>query len=1174
MVFRVFVKVVIVTIFLTSVLAHGRNIDVDENPLYTNTTKLKVGVSYPSFYPFDIVTKGNSLHYDGISKDILSVLSEMLNAELDFIFFNSRNEAINALINNEIDIIPTANSYEETFGLTLTKVYFEDKPILYRSAKVEEHEIKTISLAYEYLDERILHEKFPDKRFLFYPSREDAIAAAVFGETDAVISDLLSVNYSINNYYIGALKTSKILDINSKGFSFALKKENSKLKNKLNNAIDNIDNSKLQLIMYKWNGGGLTPPTVKDLDLIRNMIGNDFEDKIINVGISNYLAPFSYLDEYNNPQGVIIEILNMLNIYSDIKYKIINHSSLDKRLRLLESSDIDVLLLDKSISSDRNLIFSNVLYSNPYVYIIQNGQDFNKVKILCMFSNKSLMKKIDLSLYKIIPVDNYISALDCVDKNINSTAIMPISIANYYITHYFNNSLLVHNVNYNLPTAEIVFAAKSNNKNLIGNLNTIIDNIPRSQFEFIANMWRRNALPINSTWMDYKYSIYTITISFFIIIFISLTYLFFAKKAFKNERELKKEINEQLKFVQDMLDSIPMPIYFMNEKMIITITNKEFKKCFYSGGDNFLNLYFSLGGAQLHNFINLNLEAFKSKRILVNDSILNVNEKDYSYYQWFYPYCNTSGNISGIIGGFIDVSEKQQLIDQFEKAKIEAERANSAKSLFLATMSHEIRTPMNVIISALDLVINHKLDEMENDSYLKIAYNSANELLALIGDILDISKIEEDELDILPSKNNIKDCINSTFNMFYGLAKQKNISMYLDYDESIISQLLFDKLRLKQILSNVLSNAIKFTDDGFVKVIVKNKFNTENRQSILFQVIDTGIGIPASELGKLFKKFSQAKNSNNRGGTGLGLMICKKLCELMAGNIILTSNVSRGTTVTISLEFPISSIEVEDVHDKVNHDFSEDLNILIVDDHSSNRIILSKQLTSMGHNVITACSGEGALDIIDSQENIKIIITDCHMPGMSGYELAKKIRSIDKIKMRQRVILGFTANAQLEVKDKCIQSGMDDCMFKPISVSDLRKTINKFTMIFYSSPSIKYIKNIPSLEETSFGALINKDKIFELLNLGVSIELVFDEFKKCFLDDLINLKDSSLSFDESLEIIHRIKGASNILGFTMLVKNCIHIENSNKISKSDLDILLSVFFTTEECFSKINKSLQ
>ncbi|EGR2831265.1 transporter substrate-binding domain-containing protein [Vibrio cholerae] len=1174
MAFRVIIKMLIINIFLTSSIAYGSNIDVDKGPIEINTTKLKVGVSYPSFYPFDIIKNDNNLQYEGISRDILLVLSEMLNVEFEFIFFNSRNEAINALINNEVDIIPTANNYEETFGLALTKVYFEDHPILYRSAKIEDYEIKSISLAYEYLDENTLREKFPDKRFLFYPSREEAIAATVFGETDAVISDLLSVNYSINNYYIGALKTSKILDINSKGFAFALKNERKELKKILNNAIDNIDNNMFQLIMYKWNGGGLTPPTIKDIESIKNLVGNYFEGKEINIGISNYLAPFSYLDEYNNPQGIVIEILNMLNIYSKINYKINNQSSLEKRLSLLESGDIDLLLVDKSISSDRNLIFSNVLYSNPYVYIIRNGQDFNKVSALCMFDNKSLMKKIDLSLYKVITVDNYISALDCVDKNINSTAIMPVSIANYYITHYFNSSLSVHNVNYNLPTAEIVFAANTNNKDLIGNLNKILDNIPRSQFEFIANMWRRNALSINSTWMDYKYSIYTITISFFIIIFISLTYLIFAKRAFNKERTLKKEIDEQLKFVQDMLDSIPMPIYFLNEKMSITITNKEFKKCFYSGRNNLLDLYCSLGGKQLHHFISLNLKALKSKQILFNDSILDLNGNIYSYYQWLYPYCNISGNISGVIGGYVDVSEKQQLIDRLERAKIDAERANSAKSLFLATMSHEIRTPMNVIISALDLVMNHNLDKSENNSYLKIAYNSANELLALIGDILDITKIEENELDIMPSKNNIKDCVNSTFNMFYGLAKQKNISMYLDYDESIISQLLFDRLRLKQILSNVLSNAIKFTDDGFVKVIVKNKFNINDRQSILFEVIDTGVGIPTSEFGKLFKKFSQANNSKNRGGTGLGLMICKKLCELMGGNITLTSNHSKGTTVTISLEFPIAFTEVEKMNYEIDDYFSDTLNILIVDDHSSNRLILSKQLTSMGHNVITASSGEGALDILDSQDNIQIIITDCHMPGMNGYELATSIRSLDKIKMRQRVILGFTANAQLEVKDKCIQSGMDDCMFKPISVSDLREIINKFAKIFHSQSSSKQVKKIQSIEEESFCDQIDKEKILELLNAGVPIELVFDEFKKCFLGDLANLNDSYLSLEESLEIIHKIKGASNILGFTMLVKSCIHVENSNKISKSDLDNILSVFFATEECFNKIYKSLQ
>ncbi|WP_217541185.1 response regulator [Vibrio metschnikovii] len=1116
----------------------------EEKKYLSFKNKLRVGVNHSSFIPFDIIEEGyESTIYSGISSEILSIISDVLDVDVEFYFFNNRNEAIAAVLRDEIDLITSSNAYELQYGLMLSKIYFYDRPIIFRSAKVDE--IKKVSVAYEYLDDEYLSELFPHLDFLFYPSREEAIAAAVFGETDAVINDLLSLNHSYNHRYIGDLKYQEVIeDISSQGFAFSFNSENIILRDIFNKVINEIDSNTLQLIVHRWNGGSIIPPTLQQLTYVKNNLLDKFIKKEISVAVMLHQAPFSYLDEFDNPQGVLIELLNLFNIYSGVKIKLTIVKDLDEAFFLLKGGHVDLVAINESQPRREEFLVSDIIFHNPFVYITNKNVNLHDIETIIVTNNSVISDVIDLSKYKKIQADGYLKTLSKVVSDKKSAAIMPISIANFYINQYFFEHLEVNGSNYSLPNANVTFAAMKGNSNLIDFINGLLRVIPKGQVETISSMWRKYSVVTNNTWKDYKYTVYTLSVSISIILLLVTIYIIFARRAIKVERSLKNQNSEQLNFLQDIIDSIPHPVYFISENFKIEMSNEAFKSIFYYRNGRYYEVLKKLGYHQLSRLIKRHKTIIKFKKSDITDYTLYIDNKKYVIYHWLRPYSNINGYTSGVIGGWLDVSERAKLLEEIEDAKIEAESANSAKSLFLATMSHEIRTPMNVIIGALDLVINHNYSMDEKNKHLSMAYSSAKDLLSLIGDILDISKIEAGELIITPRNSNLKNTIDSIFNMFYGLAKQKNILLVKSYDNNINSSLMFDDLRLKQILLNILSNAVKFTDEGSINLKVISLGVIDNHQEIKIVIKDTGIGIEKEEIKKLFKSFSQASSSYNRGGAGLGLMISKKLCELMSGEMELNSQVDLGTIISMRFKFPIIDNE-KFLNQDLNEESNEYINflkkkILLVDDHPSNRIILAKQIERLGHEVLTASDGYDALTIIDKNIDIDIVITDCYMPKMDGYDLTKNIRS-KYFNRKDLIILGLTANAQSNIKEKCILVGMDDCLFKPLDFDELDK---KFRGFFLKKPNI--------VKENE--KIINEEVLTYLMNAGVDLKSVFDEFVQATLFDLDKLSTLN-NLDEIMEIIHRIKSASSILGFKEITKTCLSIESRYSIENSDINTL-------------------
>ena len=421
---------------------------------------------------------------------------------------------------------------------------------------------------------------------------------------------------------------------------------------------------------------------------------------------------------------------------------------------------------------------------------------------------------------------------------------------------------------------------------------------------------------------------------------------------------------------------------------------------------------------------------------------LQLNGTEHCFTHNFAEFRDYSGQRL-VLSVLTDISELKKMQETLRIARDVAESASRAKSSFLANMSHEIRTPMNGIIGLTDLLAASNLDAQQRE-YTDLVRSSAAALLTVINDILDHSKIEAGKLLIESYEFDLRGLIQELTFSFSLSAQQKSIEFQEAVSPEVPQFVRGDGNRLRQILSNFLSNAIKFTTAGKVELRVARSDDSKKQNVVRFEVSDTGIGIHESKIAKLFTPFEQADSSTSRkfGGTGLGLTISKKLTELMGGDSGCRSEYGVGSVFWCELPLPESAgIQAAAERGDVN---TEAMRILLVDDVRINLIVLSSMLQQWGHSIETATNGKQAIELL-KKSRYDLVFMDCQMPEMDGYECTRQARLPETGLFDPKVpIIAVTAHAMTGDKERCLAAGMDDYISKPIDHGELQSKLAKW----------------------------------------------------------------------------------------------------------------------------------
>lgn len=1019
---------------------------------------LRVGISFADYEPVDITIDSN--RYQGISADYLSLVAERLGVKTKVLAFAKREEAIEALHKGDIDVLTSANGFERSVpDLVFTQDYMPDRSmVVVRGGTAPPHDSLAglkIVLLDGYADIHVMQQVYPASQVILAPNLHSALEAVNQGEVDVFIGNEIIIRaYNALRPYLGleVVGPSKLPPI---GFAFAMRTQDQPLQAMFDRALSSLEDSIRREILERWTSG----------------LGSDVEHRrakltvqerqwvahhpTVTVVGSQY-PPYLFRNRQGAWVGLNSDVLAAIAQMTGLQFVYKPSSSIAQSLELLESGQADMsTTLSETPERQAFLNFTHSLGGQSWVFIVLQANlalaslDELNGQTLALPAQHALESSIRQSHpgIRLLLVDSLEQAREKVRKG-EALATIDSEVGAYGVLN--NDPTLKVGRGVEGKWAPDRFSVRHSAPELESILNKALEAMPVAELRALRMKWLGALAPPAPAWQRIAPWVYWTAAAAVLFGFVSLVWSS-RLRAQISQREIAEEaLNDQLAFKRALLDGIPNPIYVRDLEGRLVTCNKSYEEVFGLHLEDIkgrrltdINVMPSAVAAQMHaDYLNL----LKDPKPVFTDRCIYFRGQRIEAYQWTVPFYRADGQLQGLLGGWIDISERKQLEADLVEARQHAEEANQAKSAFLATMSHEIRTPMAVIVGLLELERETALSkQLEPSSGLETAYHSAQGLIALIGDSLDLARIEAGSLQLEPQALALQPFVESVVAQFRSQALAQRLDLKLQVAQDAQGSYWFDPLRLRQVLVNLLGNALKFTHLGQVSVHVSlTGQQTPSGVGVLVSVRDTGIGISAQQQTELFTPFTQASAASaaEYGGSGLGLSICRQLVELMGGTISLQSVEGEGTDVRVALILePVVRAQQKAVPAAARRQHSSPRRILVVDDLSANRLVLSQQLEFLGHQVVAVDSAQAALDAWHNQP-FDLLLTDCNMPVMSGYALTRSIRQLEQQQQRPAsAIVGCTANALKDERDRCLAAGMDDLLVKPVSLDRLAAMI-------------------------------------------------------------------------------------------------------------------------------------
>lgn len=1133
--------------------------------------ELKVAVWQPEIPPIAMFTQDGK--FEGIASDYLMLTASYLGIRMSVINYPSQDAAYKAISHHEVDLMLDTSGKRWPFDgdFSYSNRFVSDHPVLVHQ-KLRAGDNFTyqpgmrLAIARWYMDDKWISENFPGVRIVHFDTDEEAMASVAFKKNDFFIGNLVTTSYLLERNYPNHLQYQTVYPERDTGTRFIVSRNDKILLRTLNAALNAIPSAQVQIIMQQWSEEA-------DMWRLRKHIAlNEQERKWIQrhpqvrVSVNAFYAPFTMTDAGDNFYGVTADILKLISQRTGIEFIPVPAKSLEAMQTQLEREEtLFIGALSYSEARSERLLFSRPYFKSPFVEITKENSeipdDKSGLRIALVRDNPLLPAlKARHPGIQFVETPNASVAMQDVIEDKADIAIHTLFGASYMINRYFGGQLKIAG-SLDATSGQIGFAVNRTQPELLSILNKALENISPSEINDIIKKWQIRPDVRLNTWELYRKQFWLVVGVATIILLTSLIWIFYMRREIMARKKAQSRLHGQLKFNETLISTLPLPVYVTDLEGNLRLCNKSLTDFFGQPEHAFTGQALNHDIHPLHslwsNVTHQISESGNAFQPLISHERIYDGDKFRSILHYSVTFTDGSGMPDGFICTWLDMTEQEELNHELLEARERAEQANRAKSTFLATMSHEIRTPVSAIIGLLELVVKTRQSESDKNDTVKVAWESARSLMGLIGDILDMARIESGKLELTPEWVRTSDLLPPIVRVFEGLARQKSLRLRSSLPAQMPYEVFIDPLRFRQVLSNLVSNAIKFTDRGYIDVdmhIVHAGFDGE--ATLTISVRDTGKGLSPEEQEDIFSPWVQARAGRIQSGSGLGLAICSQLVDMMGGNIQMQSQLERGTTVTFTVPAAIrmGRREPETVQDQAVPDRHRRLRILAVDDHPANRLLLMHQLSHLGHDVTVANDGEEGWKCCQENE-FDVVITDCTMPGMDGLELTRLIRQHQG---KNIIVLGLTANAWPEERARCITSGMDDCLFKPLQLPQLQMILDDASESIHQTIGSENVAITGAEPEPALHDLLSMNDLYALthndmfmLRELLSVTLKSNQEDLALAEDLFGLED----WPELAKCIHRISGAAQIIGASRAEDDCRLMEKSCLLGDaSDADI--------------------
>lgn len=764
----------------------------------------------------------------------------------------------------------------------------------------------------------------------------------------------------------------------------------------------------------------------------------------ITVGLLDDKLPYSDFNLWQHPTGALPELLDAIETHGTLRFSLQPAENVGKLTQMLREHKVAMVLPPPLAVPPEGILVSHPLFSQQWAIITRNNHlplrhsnrlNLNLQRILLLQNSPARSSLVsawpDMVIEEVPGIGDALKLLHAgaADGVVCDAVLADLLVQNLYPGQLSSESLP------GVRSMQTLWFAPGEEA-VLQKVNQAIDNLPSGRAASIVTRWLLSASlddvhPGPAT--DREVFNALVVISCILSLFLSA----FLLAEILRRRRAERKLLDALTYWQTLLNRIPAPLLVCNPLGDITHCNQALLKTLQLTSKQVVGS--SLEKIMEHNPISPAVNhqewvtALSSLQPLFSDRTIVIQGEEKEIVQWLAVYSDSRKRPQGLLLGWYDISERKRLERELAKALQQATDASREKSDFLARMSHEIRSPMNAILGVLELEGG---SDKSAGSALNIAYAASRQLLQIVGDVLDLSKIEAGEMQLQVQNCALYPLLEQSIETYTMLARQKGLRLDYDIESVWRHNYSVDGAKLTQILNNLLSNAIKYTDRGHVSLRVTVEPGERGKDMLTFTVEDSGIGIAADKQEKILQPYVQL-DAASPASTGLGLSICTQLLQLMGSPLHIRSAEGEGSCFAFSLQLD-SVKELPALGDRLSE--SEDdvvLRLLVVDDQLANLSVMKLQLETLGHEAVTCHDGREAEQLLLAQ-SFDIVLTDCQMPIMNGYQLAKTVREREKSKGGYQVIIGCTANAFNDEQRRCLESGMDGVLIKPVTLQDLR----------------------------------------------------------------------------------------------------------------------------------------